>query len=553
MLWNIYDDIFLQNTEWWLNTEKMCNVIVMFPWIACLICFIGNGQGEIILSVKSRSNTKACILDGEVSAIVSCEITPNTSTPVLWKKNTDSLSTCDNTADNCLPAVKGRYSFTSNFTLSQFYLNIPSVALGSDEGVYLCEEGGLDESITLAVCKVPTTVMFTESGSGTVTLTSTSSCVYPETVVTIAWFYVLVSAPNTEKMLTVTPTNGSIRSDCQNDAKKVTSTIQHTDATENMIEVYFRVKVSHPASAEPVEATFNKSYFIRDDNTKQSGNNGAVIGGTIGGVIAGVLVILGIVVYFQLCKDNMNSMRAPGIPASITFLRRENGYLLLLDFPRYQGYSSIEKFHIWKKLKSENTSWEEVLCVSVKDCQSTITIDDDGHRFDYKCYAENQHVSGQPLDTVRKAVMGSLGRPKKVSLNIGDNKNIITWGLPDDSKELEKFYIAISEIDDRQLEKMEQEYCLRTKTEATYNTSTVEEYIQKNTKDPPVIEIFVAASETICKTPKLISDKIYICSICAVYQYGCSTSIYFSMTDTTKCIQEQMIRKKQNKLTLSHH
>lgn len=276
-------------------------VIELCLWVN----FLGTIQGALIMSLRSNSTDDTCILDEETT-VINCTITPSTTTSVVWKKNAVSQTVCLHTGDTCVPDSSGRNIFTSDYQMYQFFFTISDVTLGTDEGTYTCEEGMIEESINISVCKVPTNVTISETETGTVTVTGTSDCVFPDSDVTFEWFYVPVLDPSKEKKLNISATRTSSVSGCVAGARTVTSSFQHANSSINTHEVKFRVKFYHPALASPVEANSINTYFLDqgEDTTEKPIDYRAKIGGGIGGYFGGVLIVLFVGYFIYKIKKN---------------------------------------------------------------------------------------------------------------------------------------------------------------------------------------------------------------------------------------------------------
>ena len=85
------------------------------------------------------------------SAKLTCSITPLISY-VMWIVPSSNVHTqCSNINDVCLPSSIGTYTFTSNVTSAEFYLDISNYS-ASDGGIFTCIHGTERSHLTLLLC-----------------------------------------------------------------------------------------------------------------------------------------------------------------------------------------------------------------------------------------------------------------------------------------------------------------------------------------------------------------------------------------------------------------
>ncbi|XP_060603844.1 uncharacterized protein LOC132756727 [Ruditapes philippinarum] len=216
--------------------------------------------------------TLSCVPDvPENHSNISCTCRNPTKNGIEWRRNSQIVTTCSGTEDNCFPpSLKYRSSVSSD----EFYLEVSPYSY-TDCATYSCKDVSTAEEVyvTTSIADFDQRSITTEEPGANTDgqIMVNTGCVFPTSNITITWYKI---ENGTEEDFTASPIQSSERSNCSRTCnaetdKKVESGFTHTEYTgSDYVEVVYKVTVTHNLYIEEVFAWTSSKYRLKAGTTK---------------------------------------------------------------------------------------------------------------------------------------------------------------------------------------------------------------------------------------------------------------------------------------------
>lgn len=213
--------------------------------------------------------TLSCVPDvPENHSNISCTCTNTTKNGIEWRRNSQIVTRCSGTKDNCFPpSLKHKSSVSSD----EFYLEVSPYSY-KDCATYSCKDISTAEEVfaTTSIADFDKRSITTEEPGANTDgqIMVNTGCVFPTSNITVTWYKI---ENGTEEDFTAI--QSSERSNCSRTCntetdKKVESGFTHTEYTgSDYVEVVYKVTVTHNLYIDEVFTWTSSKYRLKAGTT----------------------------------------------------------------------------------------------------------------------------------------------------------------------------------------------------------------------------------------------------------------------------------------------